>query len=152
MSKIDLKSVMKAIDTKDIDWYDNLSDDEKNEVNIWQLMRFTSSNNSSLFDIKYHYLYATNELVNVNFNVLRKHPELQFRLLQVVGIGSAQFHPWIKPSKSHKKNNLTEYLKTIFSECNDDELEIIASNDKKDIKIYLKERGLTDTEIKEVLK
>lgn len=152
MSKINLKSVMKAIDTRDVDWYNNLSEDDKKEVSIWQLMRFASSCNSSIPDINYHYLVMTNEIVNVNFNNLRKHTDLQFRLLQTVGIDSPQFHPWIKPPKSIKKDNLSEYLKTIFTDLNDDEISILASNDKKDIKLFLRERGLTDQEIKEILK
>lgn len=152
MTQVDLKAVMKSIDTRDTNWYNSLSDDEKKDITIWQLMRFTSSCNSKIQDINYHYLTMTNEIVNRNFNILNKHPELQFRLLQTVGIGNAQFHPWIKPPKSKKKDNLTEYLKTQFPECNDDEIQILSSKDKSEIKVFLLENGLDDKSIKEILK
>lgn len=152
MSNINLKSVMKAIDVRDVSWYNNLSEDEKSEVNIWQLMRFASSTNSSVNNINHHYLCMINEIVNKDFNVLRKHPELQFRLLQTVGVGTPQFHPWIKPPKSEKKNKLIEFLKDHFRELNDDEINILALKDKSYIKSYLLETGLTEKEVKEILK
>lgn len=152
MSKINLKSVLKAIDCRQTDWYNNLTVEEQNEVSVWQLMRFTSSCNSNIPEIIYHYLVMTNELVNTNFNILKNEPELQFRLLQTVGIGTTQFHPWIKPAKKEKADKLFEYMKNHFKELNDDEIEILLSQDKKMIIDYLTENGLTETEISEIIK
>ena len=50
-------------------------------------MRYTSSAGDKNFTE--HYLEWTNEVVNVHFNKLRQHPELQFKLLQLVGLGKA---------------------------------------------------------------
>jgi len=90
---LDIKTVMKVLDTKKYEWYENLSDEEKNEVSPWQLMRFMSSVQSNNREIIDFHLTFVNDLVNVNFNVIREHPELQVRLMQIVGMGVPQFHP-----------------------------------------------------------
>lgn len=151
-NKLNIKSEMKAIDCKEKDWYDSLTDEEKSQISLWQLMRFTSSCNSKIQDINNHYLIMTNELVNVNFNKLKKEKELQFKLLQIVGLGTKQFHPWIHPPKKEKKDLLHEWLVEKFPELNDDEINLIKSNDKNTIINYMKEHGIDDKTIKEIMK
>ena len=105
MSKLDIKSEMRAIDTKDRKWYNSLTEEEKSKLSLWPLMRYTSSAGDKHF--AEHYLEWTNEVVNVHFNKLRLHPELQFKLLQLVGLGKTTYHPWIAPGKRGKKNKIS---------------------------------------------
>ena len=116
MSKLDIKSEMKAIDTKDRSWYNSLTEEEKSKLSLWPLMRYTSSAGDKNFTE--HYLEWTNEVVNVHFNKLRQHPELQFKLLQLVGLGKATFHPWIAPGKRGKKNKIQEWVVKNYSHLN----------------------------------
>ena len=151
MSKLDIKNEMKAIDTKDRKWYNSLTDEEKSKLSLWPLMRYTSSEGDKNF--KEHYLEWTNEVVNVHFNKLRQHPELQFKLLQLVGLGKPTFHPWIAPGKRGKKNKIHEWVIKNYSHLNDDEVDIfISTRTKEDFISLFEEYGMTKKEIKELLK
>ena len=104
MSKLNIKEEMRAIDAKDRRWYDSLTEEEKGKLGMWLLMRYTSSAGEKMF--QEHYLEWTNEVVNVHFNKLRKHPQLQWQLLQLVGLGKPTYHPWIAPGKAGKVTKL----------------------------------------------
>jgi len=150
--KLDIKTVLKAIDTRDISWFNSLSDEEKKKLTIWQLMRFVSSCDSKNKSINHHYLTMTNDLVNVHFNTLKNHPELQFRLLQVCGIGTSQYHAWIAPGKRSKDNKIAEWVsQALYPQFNDDEIDLFLSkNTKDDLKQIAIEMGLQDKEITEL--
>jgi hypothetical protein len=148
---LSIKEEMKAIDTKDRSWYDELTDEERKKVGIWVLMRYTCSLNHNIKDFEEHYLEWTNELVNVHHNTLRHHPQLQFQLLQAVGLGKTMFHPWIAPGKKKKQNKFINYLTDQLTHLNDDEIflyEGLIENKRS----YLEECGLDKKQIKELLK
>lgn len=150
---IDIKNVMNAVDTRDFEWYNNLSTEEKKDISIWQLMRFMSSCQTNTKDIEYHHLAMTNEIVNTNFNILRNEPELQFRLLQMVGIGIKQYHPWIAPTKRPKKDKLFELILEKYPIYSEDEVyDMISLSTKKEIITFLQDNGLSDGEIKQLTK
>lgn len=148
MSKLNIKEEMRSIDAKDRAWYGSLTDDEKKKLGLWLLMRYTSNASGNYAE---HYLEWTNEAVNVHFNAIRKHPQLQYQLLQLVGIGSTVFHPWIAPGKAQKKNKLQSWLIEKYPHFNDDEIDIMLSNSKDDLKALLREFGLKDKEIKDII-
>lgn len=150
---VDIKQVMNALDSRDTEWYDKLTEEEKKDISIWQLMRFMSSCQSSSKDIEYHYLVMTNEIVNTHFNILRNDPELQFRLLQIVGLGAKQYHPWIPPTKREKKNKLFELILEKYPTYSIDEVyDMISISSKEEIIKFLQDNGLGDEEIKELTK
>ena len=143
---------MRAIDQRDVGWWDTLTEEEKKKISPWVLMRYTSACDTNHDEIRDHYLTMTNELVNVQFNTLRHHPQLQHHLLQIVGIGKSQYHPWIAPGKRQKKNKVAEWLLTLYPHLNDDELDIMLQSDKKELKALAERAGLTDKQIKEIFK
>lgn len=148
---LDIKTVMKVLDTKDYNWYDNLTEEERKEVSPWQLMRFMSSVDNKNREIIDFHLVFINDLVNVNFNTLREHPELQLRLMQVVGMGIPMFHPWIPPAKREKIDKVQQWLETVFPEYSEDEIQLVKTiNSKKELKQLASDHGLTDKEIKEI--
>jgi len=151
--KLSIKSEMTAIDTKDRSWYNSLSEDEKKKLGIWILMRYTSSVKHDIKDFEEHYLEWTNELVNVHFNTLRHHPELQFKLLQALGLGKSMYHPWIAPGKKGTETKLFKFFKEHYVEYNDDEIILLLSQFPKDeLKEKLEEFGLDNKSIKELMK
>ena len=119
-NKLTIKEEMRSIDVKDRTWYNSLTDEEKKKVGIWVLMRYASSVKHGIKDFEEHYLEWTNELVNVHFNTLRHHPELQYQLLQAVGLGKVQYHPWIAPGKKGTDKPLFKFFKEKHPEYNDD--------------------------------
>ena len=104
-NKLTIKEEMRAIDQRDVGWWDTLTEEEQKKISPWLLMRYTSACDTNHDAIRDHYLTMTNELVNVQFNTLRHHVQLQHRLMQVVGIGKSQYHPWIAPGKRQKKKS-----------------------------------------------
>ena len=116
-------------------------------------MRYTSSTKHDIKDIEEHYLLYTNELVNVHFNTLRHHPQLQFQLLQALGLGKQMYHPWIAPGKKGTETKLFKFLKQHYDNYNDDELEMyISHHDKDELQELLQDFGLEKKEIKALLK
>ena len=151
-NKLTIKEEMRAIDQRDVGWWDTLTEEEQKKISPWVLMRYTSACDTNHDEIRDHYLTMTNELVNVQFNTLRHHPQLQHRLLQIVGIGKSQYHPWIAPGKRQKKNKVAEWLLTLYPHLNDDEPDIMLQSDKKELKALAERAGLTDKQIKEIFK
>ena len=151
-NKLTIKEEMRAIDQRDMGWWDTLTEEEQKKISPWVLMRYTSTCDTNHDEIRDHYLTMTNALVNVHFNVLRHHPQLQHRLLQIVGIGKSQYHPWIAPGKRQKKNKVAEWLLELYPGLNDDELDILLQSDKKELKALAEETGMTDKQIKDLFK
>lgn len=155
-NKLDIKEEMRAIDCRDKAWYDSLTDEEKEKLSLWQLMRWTSSTTSKVSDINYHYLTMTNELVNVHFNTLRKHPQLQHQLLQLIGLGTTQYHSWIKPARKFKgevNNKLLNFLSELYPSYNQTELELVArENTKEEIEDLAESMGMSKKEVRELFK
>lgn len=153
MTKLTIKEEMRAIDTKNRSWYDSLTDEEKKKLGIWVLMRYSSSLKHDISDFEEHYLEWTNELVNVHFNVIRHHPQLQFQLMQAVGLGKSMYHPWVAPGKKGKENKLQSVFAGYFPQYNTDEIDLLISIHTKDELIDLLEQyGHDPKEIKKLFK
>jgi hypothetical protein len=152
-----IKEEMAALDKRDFKWYANLSAEDQKSLSMYVLMRFAATTNSNVTEINEHYLTMVNELVNVHFNDMRHHPELQWRLIQCASIGTIQSHQWVKPMKKKKEASLNPKLfafyETQYPHFNDDEIEsLIRMQSKDDMKELLNEHGLSDKEIKALIK
>ena len=155
MDKLSIKEEMRAIDQRDRGWWDSLTKEEQNKVGIFVLMRYTSAVQTKSAEIEQHYLALTNELVNKHYNILRREPQLQHKLLQCVGLGSTQFHPWIPPSKQRKgkSGKLVKWLQELYPIYNDDEIDLLVStNDTQNFKDLAEEMGMDKKQIKELFK
>lgn len=153
-AKLDIKPVLMAIDNRTKGFWEKLSDDDKKAIEPFLLMIFTSSVKTNSYDIEHYYLNLTNEFVNKHFNIVRHHPELQFKLIQCVGLGSKQYHPWLTPSKKKRKtSNLLKWLEEMYPTYNDEELELLLTlNSKDDLKNLAEDMGLDKKEIKDIFK
>jgi hypothetical protein len=160
MTKLTIEQELGAIDKRDYKWYSSLTDDERAKFNkgMFVIMRWCSAVSTSNRDISDHYLVMTNELVNRHFNVVRNNPELQHRLLQIVGIGAAQRHQWIRPlngTKLHKGVNpkLFKLYREHNASLSDDEICIVLSNSTKEEKVeFLESHGFAAKQCKAYLK
>ena len=138
-----------AMDFKDTDFYNRLTEEQKKVLSPWVLMRWMSSSRS---DTIYH-LTMVNDIVNNNFSVISKHPELQWKLLAVCGTNKKQYRDWIPPGKKSKKNKLEEILIKFYPLMKDDELELFKKiNTKESFEQLLKDNGIDDKIIKEIFK
>ena len=150
MADIQLKDICLAIDKRDKTFYNGLTAEQQKKFSTWLYMRYASSVDSPIF--RDHYLQMVNDLVNVNFNDLRHHTELQWLLMSLCGIGRKQFHPWIMPGgKREGKSKIKTWLGKTFPNLKNSELDtLIELNTIDELKDYANQQGLTDKEIKRI--
>ena len=147
--KIQLKSMLAAIDRGDKNFYKNLSPEQKKEFSPWLAMRWASSCKG---DYAEHYMLMVNDIVNVNFSDLNAHPELQWKLLAVCGVGRQQYHEWIKPPSKKGKNKIQAALAVLFPKLRSDELALFEKiHTKAELKQIFKDAAYNDKEIKAIL-
>jgi hypothetical protein len=148
---IPLGKILEAVDKRNKSFWKSLTDEQKDAFSAWVYMRYVSCCSSNEKKINYHYLTTVNEFVNVNFNDIRHHGELQYKLMALCGVGKKQFHPWIKPGKGIKKNRLTIWLADVHKHLKEDEIELLTElNSTKELKQYAEDLGLQDNEIKKI--
>ena len=147
--QIPLKEIMAAIDKKDRNFYNNLSDEQKKAFSAWMMMRYCSSVQGR--DAA-NYIYLTNELVNFQFMEVSKHPELQWLLLSACGTGKIQFHPYLKPPNAKKKKNkISEFLYQLYPNCKPEDIELmIKLNSNEELKALAYDYGYDDKTIKDI--
>lgn len=148
--KLDMfKQVLPALDKRDKDFYKNLDEDQKKGYAALVLMRAMSSLGDQNRQAAYQ-LLLVNDLVNIGFWELSKHPELQHLRLCVTGLGSKQYHPWISAKSAVSKTTLVdEFLIELNPGCNETELSILRSqHNAASIKSLARDAGKSDSQVK----
>ena len=135
--KLPLNTVLAAIDKKDYDFYDRLTDEHKKQVAPFLLNRYVSLVKGNA-DLAAYYLMAGNQRVNSQYFELAKHPKLVWQLLCTVSPGmGTQFHQWVGHKKKDKNNNdkNRKYIEQLHPTAKPDELDILVNMyTDKDIK------------------
>jgi hypothetical protein len=148
--KLDLNSVLSALDRQDFDFYSRLSDEDKKAYVPLILMRYMSLLTDQNKNAPYAVI-ATNDLVNIGFWNLTKHPELQHKLLCLAGLGNKQYRSWIGTKKTKKSNKIYSWLSQHHPEYNEEELDLFMSQFTKESWLqYLNQSGISDAEVKEL--
>ena len=98
----------------------------------------------------------TNEYYNKNFFTLSKHKKLLWLLLCATQDEdkTIKWHEWIgyKFKDSAGKNKTAKFLKEVFTNLKEDEIELLSKiNTAKEIKAYAEEMGMTKEVIKKIL-
>ena len=148
--KLDMfKTVLPALDKRDKSFYANLTDEEKKGYAAVVLMRAMSSLGDQNTQAAYAVLMV-NDLVNIGFWSLAKHPELQHLLMCLGGSGSKQYHPWVPvKGKSSKTKLIDAFMTELNPGINDDELDLLRANhDANSIKRLAQDAGKSESEIK----
>ncbi len=96
---LDIGRVLKAVDSKDYEFYTNLTDDEKKAFNPFVLIRFVS-NVKGDFETQAWFIEMANECVNKNYWILNKdHKELLWKLYAAIGVGFKCNYSYLKVTK-----------------------------------------------------
>jgi hypothetical protein len=149
--KLDLNTVLQALDRKDLGFYSRLSEEEKKAYVPLVLMRYMSSLTDQSKMAAYAVI-ATNDLVNIGFWELSKHPELQHQLLCLTGLGGKQYRTWLSAKRKKKSNKIDDWLLERLPEMNDDELSLFKSeHDTKSWTTFVKGSGVSDAEVKDLI-
>lgn len=149
--KLNINSELRALDTKDRDFYDNLTDEEKKKFSPYLMLRYGASVEGNS-DFQDWYLRSTNERVNQNFFDVStsQHKKLQWLLCTTISpnMGSMR-HYWLGAKKSGKDNKAVKFLTKLYPTAKDDEIELLAElNSKDDLKQLAREHGWDDKRIK----
>ena len=150
--KLTIQNEMKNFDSKNRDFYDSLTDDEKKKFSNFVLLRWGSVV-SGQFELQQYYLQAMNERVNKHFWDLNKHPKLQWLLLTTVSPDMGNFrHDWIAFNGRKPKNKRAKLFAELYPELKDDECELMATMHDADVKNLLTNLGWNDKSIKDAMK
>lgn len=157
-NKLDLfKTILPALDRRDMKFFDKLGEEEKKEIVPWLLMRWMSSSAGAAE----HHIMMVNDLVNKDFSVFSPrvtqgkagHLGLQWKLLALCGTGKGQRHQWIAPPRGVIKNKVETAVLKIYPLMKDEDLELFLKvNTQEELKALFIDNGYDDKSIKELFK
>ena len=148
---LDLFEVLAALDKKDYNFYDRLTEEQKKKFVPFMMAHWMSAIKGSE-GLSRYYVMSTNEYANKYlFNdSVQKHPKLQWLMLcaSSPGLGK-QFHQWIphissnvsKLKASAKVKDIKEYYTKIYPKADKDLIEEVSESFVADHKrkMYLSE-------------
>jgi len=149
MDKLSIGNEMAQFDSKNREFFDELTDEEKKKFSPFLMIRYGSSVSGSR-DLQEFYLIATNERLNKKFFAVNtaQHKKLQWLMATTVSPGLGNFrHNWIAPKKKEPgAGSMRKQLTELFPHLKDDEIDLLAQiTTKKEIDIYLRELGQEKT-------
>jgi hypothetical protein len=148
----DLFEAIAAIDKKDYDYYDRLTEEQKKKFVPYMMLMWVSTVKGS-HDLQNYYLQSTDYHANKHmFNEsVQKHPKLQWLMLCAASPGMGkQYHQWIphipagvsKLKTLPKVKEIKDYYKKIYPKADDAALtevsELFVAKQKR--KMYLAEK------------
>ncbi len=136
-AKLDIKRELRAVDTRDYNFYENLTDEEKKAFSPYILMRYTSNVQGDR-ELQEWFLETTNEYVNKHHWTLSKnHKPLLWKLFAATGIGQTMYHPYLAAGKKGKANKIEKLLAEIYPAMKLEDIKILAEmmtdEDKKEL-------------------
>lgn len=151
-SDLDLTKTLNALDNSGVDYYNDLTPEERKSYSPLVLMRYMSSLGDQSKNQHYAIL-ATNDIVNIGFWNLSKHPELQHRLLCLTGVGGRQYRPWISAKSKRSQTKLVDaFILEIYPWLNSDELELMKSSHTTDsFSKFVMSAGKSDSDSKAII-
>jgi len=147
--KLSIQNEMRALDSKNREFYDSLTDEERKKFSTFLMMKY-GGNVEGHPDLQAWYLRAHNERVNLNFFDIGRHPKLQWLLCTTVSpsMGS-QRHYWLGAKKKTANAALRRFIEQENPGIRDDELDLLISVlTPEQIKQYARDLGWDDRKIK----
>ncbi len=136
-AKLDIGRELKGVNTRDHNFYKNLTDEEKKSFSPYILMRYVS--NPQVDTETYEFILdRVNTLVNLNHWTLSKgHKPLLWQLFASCGVGMPVKYTYLKASSKEKTNKIERLLEEIYPAMKIDEIKLLASmmdeNDKQEL-------------------
>jgi len=143
--KLDLfNEILPAIDRKDYDFYDRLTDEQKKEIQPLLLLRWGASIDINDPILLHYYLASFNHHANKNFFNLYKHPKLQWLMIAASSPNLGKYRrKWLGKKKTKDpKDEIKKQLASIYPTYKEDDIEVLSNFvTKKELKQYDKDRG-----------
>ena len=153
--KLNIGYEMQQFDTKNREFFDDLSDEERKKFSPFLMIRWGSVVSAD-YDVQAYYLLSVNERLNKHFFDVSatQHKKLQWLLATTVSPRMGKFrHNWIAAPKRGVGNNRAEkFFAEIYPHAKSDEIKMLAKiNDKNDIKELARAHGWDDKRIKDYI-
>ena len=149
-AKLDIKRELNAVDQKNYNFYENLTDEERKAFSPYILMRYTASVQGDR-DVQEWFIEMTNEMVNKNhWDLSKNHKELLWKLFAAVGTGINCYHPYLAAGKKEKANKNEKLLAQLYPAMKMSDIKLMAKMmDKKDITELFDKMGFDKKQRKE---
>jgi hypothetical protein len=127
---IAIADLLKAMDRKDRDFYDNLGPELQKKFSGYMGLRWGSSVRGNS-DLENYYLASTN--INANykfFSIPKEHAKLQWLVLTTISPGmGTQYHEWIPKPSMVKEENKAKFaaLSRIYPAAKLADIEVLAN-------------------------
>lgn len=144
---------MAQLDSKNYDFYDALTDEEKKKISLYLFIRWGASIYGSI-DFQSYYLMSINQNLNVNFFNINKHPKLQWlcSAASSPGLGN-QKHYWLTGTKKSKGSKLKTQLLELMPDSKESDIDLILKvNSESEILNWLRATGMTEKELEQLTK
>jgi len=131
--KVPIDQIMGAIDTRNGEFYEKLSEEDRKGVNSFMAQRWASSVQGDR-ELQEWYLLNTNDLLNIDYVAITSaHEELRWKLLSRVGVGSKGIRHTFIPPRGVKKDKVTQWLIEQFPSLSDEEIELFRTINGDDV-------------------
>ena len=125
-AKLDIKRELNAVDQKNYNFYDNLTDEERKVFSPYILMRYTASTQGDR-EIQEWFVEMTNEMVNKHhWDLSKNHKALLWKLFAATGAGINCYHPYLAAGKKEKANKIEKLLCDIYPATKMAEIKMMA--------------------------
>lgn len=129
---LDIKKELAAVDLRNYNFYESLTDDEKKSFSPYVLMRYTSNVQGDR-DIQEWFIETTNEMVNKDHWTLSKnHKGLLWKLFAGTGAGVKCFHPYLAAGKKEKSQKIEKLIAELNPSMKIEEVKMLANMMTKD--------------------
>lgn len=136
-----LWDLLAAIDRRDIDFYDQLSAEDRKKFSGYMALRWTSYVDADA-DIQAGYVQLLNHYANKNIFLLSRHPKLQWLMLCAASPGlGRQRHAWPR-IKKNTETKRTKAIKDLYPMMKSADAEVLGQLiSDRDIKQYNRDLG-----------
>lgn len=123
---LDIGRVIRAVDNREYNFYDNMTPEQLKEFSPYVLMRYISNARSRDRDINEWYIEMTNELVNKHHWTLSKnHQGLLWKLFAATGAGGEVYHEFLSMPKT-SMDKFEKLLDELYPSMKMDEIKLMA--------------------------
>ena len=149
--KLSINYEMAMLDTKNREFYDNLTPEEQKKFSPYLMIRWAASVSGSP-ELQAYYLMSVNERLNKQFFDISttEHKKFQWLLATTVSPDMGrQKYTWLGAKKKENNNKAEKFLRSLYPHLKDDDIELLGRlNDKNDLKRLAREHGWDDKRIK----
>jgi len=125
-AKLDIGRELSAVDHRNYDFYDNLTDEEKKVFSPYVLMRYVSNSDGDR-DIQEWFLTRVNDNVNKDhWSLSKNHKALLWKLFAATGAGMSVKHQYLKMGSKEKAVKIEKLLCDLYPAIKMAEIKMLA--------------------------